>query len=425
MKKLDKKSSWNITIGLIVGLVIGVLFNLIGEHPIREFILKNIVDPLGNAFLRALFMIVLPIVLSSLIVGIYQLGSGENLRKLGGKLIAFYMATTLIAVLSGQFLVSTFQPGAGVSQEFITSSQQSMVEQVKGLQERSQNVNKSLWPGLVDTVIPRNVLFELSANNMLAIIFVAIIFGIALLSISKEKAQPFYEVCESVSEMSIKIVGWVMKLAPYAVAALMVKAVSNFGVEILASLAKYVGVVMLGFAFQLFGVYSLALKFLVKMPIREFYKKAMPIWTTAFSTSSSNATIPMTIRTLEENFKVPRSISNFSVPLGATINMDGTALFEMVAAIFVAQVFGIELTMLDHVTLVLLIIITSIGVAGVPGGSIPLIMSAMAMIGIPPEGIALVLGVDRLLDMMRTTVNVTGDTIAAIYVSKTQSEDQA
>ncbi len=419
----DRRVSTRIFIGLVVGAVIGAFFNLWGPHPVRDWILDNLCAPIGTAFLRSLFMVVVPLVLSSLTVGVCNLGSGQNIGRLGGRLIGFYMATVLVAIFIGQALVSIIQPGAGVSPELIESSRQSFESQVAGLRERSAMVSDSLWPGLVETIIPRNIIFEFSETNMLSIIFVAVIFGLALLSIEPKKALAVQDVLSAVSEASIKIVGWIMLFAPIAVAALMITAVSQFGFEVMGSVIFYIGVVLLGYATHFFVTYSAIVRLLIRMPLKEFYRRSWPVIATAFSTSSSNATMPTTMRTLEKEFGLPKSITTFSVPLGATINMDGTALFEVVAALFIAQVFGIHIGLLGQVTLVVLILVTSIGVAGVPGGSIPILMSAMAALGIPPEGIALVLGVDRLLDMGRTVVNVTGDVLGGLYLARVEGID--
>ncbi len=423
MKNEDQRVSARIFIGLLVGALIGVLFNLWGENPTREWILDNICAPVGTAFLRALFMVVVPLVLSSLTLGVCNLGSGKNIGRLGGRLIGFYMATVLVAIFIGQSLVLTIQPGAGISEELIESSRDRFESQVAGLKERSAMVSDSLWPGIVETIIPRNIVFEFAETNMLSIIFVAVVFGLALLSIDSHRARAAQDVLGAISEASIKIVGWIMLFAPFAVAALMITAVSQFGFEVMGSVLMYIGVVVLGYLFHFFITYGLLIRFLLRMPLKDFYRRAWPVIATAFSTSSSNATMPTTMRTLEKNFGLPKSITTFSVPLGATVNMDGTALFEVVAALFIAQVFGIHIGLMGQVTLVILILLTSVGVAGVPGGSVPILMSAMAALGIPPEGIALVLGVDRLLDMGRTVVNVTGDLVGALYLARVEKID--
>ena len=414
-------SNWGIFIGLLVGAFIGYLFNLWGANPMRDWLLVNITQPLGTLFLRLLFMVIVPLVAGSLIVGVTNLGSKHLLRKLGWKVALFYLSTTMCAIIIGQTLVNTFRPGESVPNAVTEQAVESSQNQIESLKERSSWVGKSLWPGIVDKIVPKNILRDFSQSNMLAIIFVAIIFGMALLGMQTgPPREAFIGFFSALSSASVTIVGWVMKIAPYAVAALMINAVTIFGIEMMKNIMAYVLVVLAGLSIQFFVVYGSILKWIIKMPLLNFYKKALPIFLTAFSTSSSAATMPVTIRTLEKRFGVPNSITTFSVPIGVTVNMDGTALFEVIAAIFVAQVFGVELSLMQHVTLVILVLITSIGVAGVPGGSTPILMAAMASIGIPVEGIALILGVDRFLDMARTVTNVTGDSVAALFLARSE-----
>lgn len=411
-------NSTKILIGLIVGSFIGVIFNIYSQHEAIKWIINYITTPIGTAFLRGLMMVVVPLVFSSLAVGVAKLGSGKNVGLIFGRLGLYYLVTSLIAILIGQAVVATVQPGAGIPQSLIEESREKLSDQVSGLMEKSSKVNESLWPGLVSAIIPRNIVSSMANGEMLAIIFVALLLGIGLLRLQTSQSKTFQDTLQAISDLSIIGVGWIMKFAPYAVAALMITSVSQFGFEIMENVAKYIAVVLIAYATHFFVTYSIAVKFVIRMGVIDFYKKASEAIITAFSTSSSNATIPTTTRVLEEKFNVSPTITNFSVPLGATVNMDGTALFEMVAAVFIAQVFGIPLGLTEYVSLILLMLVTSIGVAGVPGGSIPILMSAMAMVGIPPEGIAIVLGVDRLLDMGRTTVNVTGDITAALFVNK-------
>lgn len=413
-------TSARIFIGLLVGTAIGVAFNVWGRGPTGQWILLNVFEPAGQVFLRGLFLSVVPLVFSSLALGVANLGTASHLGRLGGRLMAFYLCTVLLAILIGQLLVSIIEPGAGVSQEFVAQSRAGYASQVAGLMEKSAGVKESLWPGLVSTLVPKNALAALAAGDMLSIISVALLFGLALLKLGGPRVRTTLDVLQTISEASILLVGWVMRFAPIAVAALMTLAVARFGFEILASVLMYFGVVVAGLTAHFVLVYLSLSKWLVGIPPMEFVKRAFPAMATAFTTSSSNATIPTTMRTLEERFGVPAHITNFTVPLGATINMDGTALFEAVSALFVAQVFGVELGLAQQVTLVVLVLLTSVGVAGIPGGSIPLLMSVMATLGIPPEGIALVLGVDRVLDMCRTLINVTGDVLGALYLARVE-----
>ncbi|MEZ4815093.1 MAG: dicarboxylate/amino acid:cation symporter [Bdellovibrionota bacterium] len=407
----------HILYGLIAGILLGFLFNAWGENVVRDSLLKYVIEPVGQVFLRGLFMVVVPLVFCSLASSIGGLGSFSRLGKLGWRLGLYYLITTLIAVVIGQFLVTYFQPGAAVPQDLLMESKEALASQVSSLVERSSQVNRSIWPGIIEMLIPKNIFSALVEGQMLAIIFSAIVFGGALLSVGS-KSKNTFDVLEGISEACIKIVSWIMRLAPYAVAALMISSLSKFGVTLMKQLGAYVMVVCAGYLIQFFITYGCIVRFVIGMSFKDFLKKAGPAIATAFGTSSSNATIPASIRTLETNFGVSKELASFTVPLGATVNMDGTALFEAVAILFVAQIFGVELTLMNQVTMTALVLLTSIGVAGVPGASIPLILSIMATFGIPPEGIALVLGVDRLLDMGRTILNVTGDLTACLYINK-------
>ena len=414
-------SSWGIFIGLVVGSLIGYLFHIWGVGSIRDWLLVNTIEPIGDIFLNSLRMIIVPLVVGSLLVGVVNLGSGALLKKLGWKVILFYLSTTLCAILVGQTMINVIKPGVGIPQETIDKAVESEKDTVETVKEKSSWVSKSLWPGIINKIIPKNILKEYSATNMLAIIFVSLIFGMALLGMNNgPPKESFVGFFHALSEISIKVVGWIMKIAPYAVAALMIEAVAKFGLEPMLKVGKYVFVVMGALLIQFFVVYGFILKFILRIPLLQFYKRALPIFLTAFSTSSSAATMPVTIRTLEKSFGVPDSITTFSVPIGVTVNMDGTALFEVMAALFIAQVFDVDLSMMEHVTLVFLVLVTSIGVAGVPGGSIPILMAAMVSLNIPAEGMALIIGVDRLLDMCRTVTNVTGDTVAALFLARSE-----
>ena len=420
-KSSSALSNWGIFIGLVVGCIIGYFFHMWGVGSVRDWLLVNTIEPVGDIFLNSLRMIIVPLVVGSLLVGVVNLGSGALLKKLGWKVILFYLSTTFCAIMVGQTIINTVKPGVGIPQETIDKAIESEKDKVENVKEKSSWVSKSLWPGIINKIIPKNILKEYGATNMLAIIFVSLIFGMALLGMNngppKDAFVGFFQV---LSDISIKVVGWIMKIAPYAVAALMIEAVAKFGIDPMIKVGKYVLVVMGALLVQFFITYGFILKFIIKISPLQFYKRAIPIFLTAFSTSSSAATMPVTIRTLEKSFGVPDSITTFSVPIGVTVNMDGTALFEVMAALFIAQVFGVDLSMMEHFTLVFLVLVTSIGVAGVPGGSIPILMAAMVSLNIPAEGMALIIGVDRLLDMCRTVTNVTGDTVAALFLARSE-----
>ena len=413
-----------IFIGLIVGAFIGYVLNTIGENSFTTWTVSNVFQPIGTIFIRSLFMIVVPLVFSSLTMGVANLGDTNTLKKMGLRVVLFYITTTFCAILVGQILINTIQPGSGMKPEIVETVMSKSQSQVAGLREKSKLVLDSLWPGIVNTVIPKNILNDFASTNMLAVIFVSIVFGIGILYLRDEKSKVILQGwLSSISDITIMIVGWIMKAAPIAVAALMASAVFNFGIDIMKALALYVIIVLAGYLIQFFLVYGALLKFVVRVSPKEFYKRASTIFLTAFSTSSSSATMPVTIETLQHKFGVPEKITNFTIPIGVTVNMDGTALFEVVAAVFIAQVFGVDLSLFEQGFLIVLVLITSIGVAGVPSGSIPILMMAMSAVGIPDTGIALILGVDRLLDMGRTVVNVTGDTVATLFMARKSGVD--
>ena len=416
---LGKLKSWGIFLGLIVGSVVGYILKIFEGVPAAGWIVKNLFDPVGIAFLYSLFMIVVPLVFSSLALGVFNLGDTQTIKKMGVRVLLFYLSTTFCAIVIGQFLINSLQPGEGIDQSVVERAMVGAESKIEDLQKASSSFGDSLWPGIVTAIIPRNVIKEFSNTNMLAVIFVSMLFGITMIYMRNREARTtLKQALEGITEITIQIVEWIMKLAPVAVGALMASAVFGFGLEIMGTVIKYLGVVVLGYLIHFFLVYGSILKFVIKIAPEEFYKRASVIFATAFSTSSSSGTMPVTMDVLQNNFGVPSKITSFTIPIGVTFNMDGTALFEVIAAIFVAQVFNVDITLGGQLTLITLVLVTSIGVAGVPGGSIPILMAAMASMGIPPQGIALILGVDRLLDMGRTVLNVTGDTVATLFVAK-------
>ena len=431
MKKSVNVSGWGIFAGLIAGILIGILFNYWKGDPffgpLSQKITDNLFWPLGNAFLQALFMVVVPLVFSSLMVGVANFGKTGSVGRLGKKLFIFYICSTVAAISIGQAFTNFWKPGEGFTPNDVQAEAQTMQSKLSSLKEKSSMVSKDMWPGIVTRVIPRNIIDEFGEGNMLAVIFVSLIFGLGLLYMPNgPPRESFIQFMSALSHLSITIIGWIMKTAPYAVAALLAAVVSMFGLESIKKTIDYILVASGGLLFHGLFTYSLFLIFLVKVPLKrihKFYKGMFPVFSTAFSTSSSSATMPVTIDTLEKRFGAPGGIVNFSVPIGTVVNMDGTALFEVAATLFIAQIYGVELSLTSQILLAAVVVITSVGIAGAPGASIPILMSAFVIFGIPPEGIAMILGVDRLMDMGRTVVNVTGDSIAALYLSRTEGVD--
>lgn len=397
-----------ILVGLVSGVPIGLLLGP------RAVLLK----PLGDIFLRLIWMIVVPLVFSSIMAGTASIGDIRKLGRIGAKTILYYIATTVIAISLGILLAVTLKPGARIGE----SNKARLLESYD--KETAVDIEiASRRPSVVDTlvrIVPRNPFESLSAGEMLQIIFFAIAFGIAASMLPADRGRILIEFFAAASDAMTQLVKIIMKAAPIGVLALVAVVIGRFGAGILISLASYAAIVTAGLFLHMGVVYSCSVKLFSGMSPSTFFRGMRPAQIIAFSSSSSNATLPITMHCVTENLGVPKAIASFVLPLGATINMDGTALYQGVAAVFIAQVYGIHLALSEIVTIVLMATLASIGTAGVP--SVGLIMLAMVLhaVGLPLEGIALILGVDRILDMLRTIVNVTGDASAAIMVAATE-----
>lgn len=417
-----------ILIGLATGLTLGLLANLFAANePWLESFLRNVAYPIGQIFLRLIFMIVIPLIFAALTLGVAELGDLRRLGRIGLKTFVFAFGVTLISVTIGVLLVNIFRPGEGidpVAREQLVSTLVSPDARRPVEQAREA---KSVVDTLLD-IIPRNPLedavraFDASyrGGGLLAVMFFSLIFGVALATLDRKQTAGLVAAIEGLYEVVMKIIGFAMRLAPFGVAALIFTIAARLGFDIIAVLAKYVAVVLGGLLLHQFGVYSLLVRLLGGMNPLVFFRKIREVMIVAFSTSSSNATLPTALRVAEERLGVPRQISGFVLTLGSTGNQNGTALFEGVTVLFLAQFFGVELTIAQQVQVVLMSILAGIGTAGVPGGSLPLIVLVLQSVGVPGEGIGVILGVDRILDMCRTTVNVTGDIACAAYVTRSE-----
>jgi DAACS family dicarboxylate/amino acid:cation (Na+ or H+) symporter len=408
-----------ILIALLAGAAAGVTVNFLTPKPTPawlDHLITYVMRPLGDIFLRMLVLVVIPLVFASLALGVAQLGRMGNLGRIGAKTFAFFLITMSIAVVIGLGLVNAVEPGVGLPRDT-----QDFLQKEFG-KDAAKKTDKTTTFG-VETfvnIVPRNPLAALVNMDMLAVIFFALLIGIGLTRISAERAQPIIATLEGINDLMIVIIGWAMKLAPLGVFALIFSVTARFGFDLLIPLGYYVAVVLIGIAIQMFGVLSILLATLARTNPLEFFQKVRNVIITAFSTSSSSATLPTSIKTAEEELDIPPSIAGFVLPLGATMNMNGTALFEGVTVMFLAQVFGVELSLGDQLIVVVLSVLTAIGAAGVPGGSLPLLAMVLTTVNVPGEGIALILGVDRLLDMCRTTLNVIGDLAAAMFVARSE-----
>jgi DAACS family dicarboxylate/amino acid:cation (Na+ or H+) symporter len=418
-----------ILIGLAAGAVMGIAANLItaSRPSANEWVMwfaKYFTDPVGQVFLRMLFMVVVPLVFASLALGVAQLGDLRKLGRIGFRVMSYFFLVTALATTIGLTLVNTVRPGIGFSPEVQTRLMETYGGEAREREKQAAS-DQGFGINTFVNIVPRNPVDAAAKTDMLAVIFFALVFGIALTLIPRQKAEPVQRVLDGVGEAIIKIVGIAMQLAPFAVAALIFGTTARFGWSVLQSLLWYALCVLAGLLLLQFGVFSILVRVFARLNPLVFFRKATPVMVTAFSTSSSNATLPTTIKTAEEELGVPPQIAGFVLPLGATMNMNGTALFEGVTCVFLAQVFGLELGIGQQLVVIVLSVLMAVGTAGVPGGSIPLLMIVLNTIGVPPGGIAIILGIDRILDMCRTVPNVTGDLTCACYVARAESRNLA
>ncbi|HLG04866.1 MAG TPA: dicarboxylate/amino acid:cation symporter [Gemmatimonadales bacterium] len=409
-----------ILLGLLVGAVLGITANqtLGGDHSAVEWANKYAAGPVGQIFLRMLFMIVIPLVFASISLGVFGLGDLRRVGRVGAKAIGYFFVSTALAAILGLVIVQFTRPGERldpvVRQELLETYASDAASRVETAQTSKFGVET------VVNIVTRNPVKSAADLDMLGIIFFGMVFGAALTLISEERARPMVGLLQALNDVVIKIVEIAMRLAPYGVAALIFGVTSRFGFHLLKPLAWYVITVLGALLLHLFGTVSLIVRFLVGLSPPLFFSRIKSALVTAFSTSSSSATLPTALATAQQNLGIPQQIAGFVLPLGSTMCMNGTALFEGMTVIFLCQVFGIQLGLGQMIVVMFMAVITAIGAAGVPGGSIPLLVGILTMFGVPAEGIAVVLGVDRILDMSRTTVNVAGDLTATAFVARSE-----
>ena len=415
---------WQILIALVLAVFAGVVTGT--DTAIFGVSFFAIYSFLGTLFLNALKMIIVPLVASSLIVGIAGIGGGQGLGRIGGKTLLYYMATSLLAVLTGLIFVNLFSPGIvndvplqslfGLDQGAASIA----VEKVAGR-------DISAVADVFLSMVPSNIVAAAANGQMLGLIFFSIVFGFFMTKISEAYAESQYNFWQGVFETMMKITDWIMKFAPIGVFALVAKVIAGMEGEDLGTLAASLGTffftVLLALAVHMFVTMPLLLKFFAGVKPTRHFRAMSPALLTAFSTASSSATLPLTMECVEKNAKVSNRTTSFVLPLGATVNMDGTALYECVAAMFIAQAYGIELSLTTQFLVVTIALITSIGVAAIPAASLVAISIILAAIGLPAEAIGLILAVDRVLDMCRTSVNIFSDSCGAVIIARTEGEE--
>ncbi len=375
------------------------------------------IKPIGTIFIRLLMFIAIPLVLSSLIVGASSLGDLKKVGRIGLKMLLFYCITIAIAITIGLFLTNTIEPGKRLSDD---AKEKLMVEFAPNVQARIQETVELNVINTIVNIVPTNPIYALANSEMLQIVFFALIVGITLTAIRKEKSEPVIKFFDGFSDLMIKMVDYIMKLAPYGVFALIAATISEFGFDILQTLFWYAATLLIGLIIQQFFVLGAFVKVFARMNPLKFFRGIREVMLIAFSSSSSAATLPVNIESCELNLGVPKNITSFVLPLGATINMNGTSMYQAVAAVFIAQVYGLELHISEQLIILLTALLASIGTAPVPGVGIIMLIIVLRSVNIPEEGIALILGIDRFLDMCRTVVNVSGDAAVATIVAKSE-----
>ncbi len=405
-----------ILLGLVAGAACGIATNrLAGGWPGLDRLVSLSTEPLGRMWLSALIMVVIPLILSTLSLGVAGLGSLKHLGRIGLLTLVSFLGLTALSTALGLTAMNVLRPGASLDPAVRTR----LMEAYKGQAGEAMGLSgKALSIDLLVRIVPRNPVKAAADGDMLAVIFFALMLGVALTALPAERAEPLVKLLESLGHATVAMIELVMKLGPVGVFCLIFSVTARFGYDLLLSLAQYVLTVVGALALFQFVAYPLVLALVARWSPGDFFAKTRIVMLTAFSTSSSNATLPTTLRVAQESLGLPREIAGFVLPLGATMNMNGTALFEGATVLFLAQVFGVHLTLVQQLVVVLMSVVTAIGVAGIPGGSIPLLMMVLGLVGVPMEGIAIVLGVDRILDMCRTVLNVTGDLVTAAIVAR-------
>lgn len=409
---------WQILIALLLAILAGVASG--EEGALFGVTFYSVFDFIGTLFLNALKMLIVPLIVSSIIVGIAGIGSSSALGRLGGKTLLYYLTTSLLAILVGLAVVNFISPGI--------DEQGPVKERIGFSGDTSAFADKVEGKGAGDVVdvflrmVPTNIFAAAADGQVLGLIFFSLLFGFFMTKIQEDYAESQYNFWQGIYETMMRITDWVMLFAPVGVFALVAKVVASTGFDAFAPLAWFFLSVVLALAIHVFITLPLLLKFVGRVNPLRHYPAMVPALLTSFSTASSSATLPITMECVEKNAGVSNRTSSFVLPLGATVNMDGTALYECVAAMFIAQAYGLELTFATQFTIVMVALLTSIGVAGIPAASLVAIAIILGAIGLPLEGIGLILAVDRILDMLRTSTNVFSDSCGAVIIGKLQGE---
>lgn len=416
-----RRLQWRMLIGFVVGLAAGLAahYGAAGQPWVDQVIFY--LGKVGDIFLRLLFMLVIPLLVSALIVGVAEMGEMRALKTVGLRTLIYTVVVSSIAVAISLLVVNLLQPGAGVDPALAQSLIADGAERAGSIIQSGREAKAGA--DAIVAIVPNNFFLAMTENDVIAVMFFALFFGIGLMMVQTPQTQALKTAIEGVFEVAMKLIGLVIQLAPIAIFCFMFNLGAQFGVDLLVRLSAFVGVVLLALGIQMFVVFPILLKTLAKKSPVAFFRETQEASVMAFSTASSNATLPTALRVAHDRLRLPDRVARFVLTIGATANQNGTAMFEGVTVIFLAQFFGVDLTLQQQIMVMAVCILGGIGTAGVPAGSLPVIALILAMVGVPPAGIGLVLGVDRFLDMCRTTLNVIGDLVAATVVSAGIDDD--
>jgi Na+/H+-dicarboxylate symporter len=415
---------------IILGLVLGVLFGIVASINHWGQFTQDWIAPFGTIFVNLLKLIAVPLVMASLVTGVASLADLTKLSRIGGRTITIYLMTTVVAIFIGLVLVNSLQPGLSIPDDVTTNLQATYEEEI---QQRTGNVQVVKERGplqpLVD-IVPQNIISASGNNrNMLQVVFFALLVGIGLILVRNERTDVVLQFFQGLNDVIIKLVDVIMLIAPIGVFALIADTITSIAgdnllsvLQLLRSLGFYALVVCLGLMMHVAIVYGSLIHFISPLSLKKFFQGIAPAQLLAFSTSSSAATLPVTMECVEENLNVKKEVASFVLPLGATINLDGTAMYQSIAAVFIAQALGMDLNFTAQLTIVLTALLASIGAAPVPGSGLIMLVIILEAIGVPSGGIALILGVDRILDMLRTTANVTGDATVSVLINASETK---
>ncbi|PKP35181.1 MAG: dicarboxylate/amino acid:cation symporter [Bacteroidetes bacterium HGW-Bacteroidetes-17] len=410
---------------IIIGMILGVVWGLIAVNLGLEKFTSDWIKPWGTIFIKLLKLIAVPLIFISLVKGVTSITDVSKLTRIGIKTLTLYMVSTIISVAFGLFLVNTLKPGDTFPEQKRKEFQMMYEQNIKEKEQMANDVKDRSPLYIIEDIVPDNIFKAASDNTkMLQVIFFSILFAVAMLLLDSQKVLSVKNLFDSLNEIIIKIVDIIMKFAPIGVFALLAALISDFSADagLFWALGKYAMLVSFGLIGLLFVLYPPMILLFTKVKLKTVFRALLPTQMVAFSTSSSNASLPVNMRQCNKELGVSESVANFVLPIGATVNMNGTSFYQAISAVFIAQVFGLELTLMQQLTIVLTATLAAIGTPGVPGGGIIMMVIVLGAAGIPAEGLALILGIDRPLDMIRTAVNVSGDAIVAVVIAHSENE---